>query len=285
MGFHFSFTIGVPWVTPWIPGLLSVCVDSTPYWQDRLEQWLFSIEPADDNGDDAPPYVPYRNRDALAEFQAFFEESGWTTNQFVAGLALAVTGNVAAANLGDWEKRRIAGRAAWKLSEINDPAVTNFFRMFNDTDNTPLFKPDTIPAMLHYTNLEPEVLAYMRTLCVRTNVYCNVEYNVMRAMFETLSTMPDALKPAATNRVAKYMYFSIRNTTCNVAWQDRELANFIPAYSNSLQRLLAMQYVAATIANPRTCAIAQQEVLRLSALPTSQLNDISWIAEDVNGGN
>ena len=265
---------------PAIAVLLSFAIaDSLPYGQERLEQWLYSIEPDDDPGDDEPPYVPHRNRDALTEFRAFFEGSGWTTNQFIEGLVLAVTNNLAAAKLGNWEKNRIVGRAMWKLSEINHPAVTNFFRWYNDTDDTSMFKGGTISAMVYYTNLEPEVMAYMRTLCVRTNVYCKAESAVMRQMFETLSTMPDELKPAATNRVAQYMYFAIQHTTRDVTWQDRELANFIPAYSNSVQRLSAMQYVAATIVNPRTRAIAQREVARLSAMPTNQLNDVSWIEQ------
>ena len=225
------------------------------------------------------PYVLPRYRNSLADCRDFFEGSGWTTNQFLEGLMCAITNNVTDENWSDEHKRDAAGVAAWKLGEIDNPVVTNFFRQFNDHDNTDRLKIETIPPIFWRTNLEPEVLAYMRSLCVRTNVYRNVESIVMSDMFETLSTMPDELKPAATNRVAQYMYFAIRHTTRDVAWQDRELANFIPAYSNSVQRLSAMQYVAATIVNPRTRAIAQREVTRLSAMPTNQLNDVSWIAE------
>ena len=71
----------------------------------------------------------------------------------------------------------------------------------------------------------------------------------MRDMFETLSTMPDALKPAATNRVAQYMYFAIRHVTDSQGWQDREFASFIPAYSNSIQRMSAMRYVSTSATN------------------------------------
>ena len=258
----------------------TVAADDMPYGQERLERWLYSIEPDDNPGDDEPPYIPHRQRDALVEFQEFFEGSGWTTNQFVEGLILAVTNNLPEAKLGDWGKKRIAGRAVWKLSEIDHPAVTNFFRCFNDTDDSPLFKPDTIPAMVYYTNLEPEVVSYMRTLGVHTNVYSNVSSVVMRQMFETLSTMPDELKPAATNRVAKYMYFAIRHTTRRMGWQDRELSCFIPAYSNSLQRLSAMRYVSASATNAWERSNAAQIVQHLESLPTNQLNDVSWIAEE-----
>ena len=264
---------------------VAVCAENLPYGQEHLEEWLYHIEPDDFFPNGEPPYVPHRYRDALPEFRVFFERSGWTTNQFVEGLVFAVSNNLDAVKAGNEGKCRVAGRAIWKMSEINHPAVTNFFRIFNDTDDTTLFKPDTIPAIFRYTNLEPDVMAYMRSLCVRTNIYNKVETIVMRDMLETLSTMPDELKPAATNRVAKYMYFAIRNTTRRMGWQDRELANFIPAYSNSIQRLDAMRYVQSTTTNLRTRAIAQQQVDRLSAIPTNQLNDISWIAEDLNGGN
>ena len=254
--------------------------DGLPYGQERLERWLYGIEPDDDPGDNEPPYVPHRNRDALTEFRAFFEGSGWTTNQFIEGLVLAVTNNLGLANSGDWAKQRTVNRAMWKLSEINHPAVTNFFRAYiDDEENTPTFAKGAISAMIYYTNLEPDVLSYMRSLCVRTNIYCKAECNVMLDMFETLSTMPDELKPAATNRVAQYMYFAIGHVTDSQGWQDIELSRFIPAYSNSIQRRAAMKYVASTIANPRTRALAQQQVDRLSAIPTNQLNDVSWIAE------
>lgn len=251
--------------------------DGLPYGQERLEQWLFSIEPDDNPGDDEPPYVPHRNQDARTEFRAFFECSGWTTNQFIDGLILAMTNNLAAAKLGNWEKNRIVNRAVWKLSEIGHPAVTNFFRCFNDTDETPFLKTVTVPGMIYYTNLEPEVLAYMRSLCVRTNIYCKAECNVMLDMFETLSTMPDALKPAATNRVARYMYFAIRHVTDSQGWQDRELASFIPAYSNSIQRMSVMRYVSMSATNAWERSNAVQIVQRLESMSTNLLNDISWI--------
>ena len=248
--------------------------------QAELEEILCNgFDPQDYFPNGMPPYVPNRYRNSLPDFQRFIGRNGWTTNQLIEGMICAITNNVSDENWVDASKRDTAEVAAWKLGEIDNPAVTNFFRQFNDSDDTDRLKIETIPPMFWRTNLEPEVLAYMRTLCVRTNVYCKVECNVMLDMFETLSTMPNELKPAATNRVAKYMYFAIRHTTKDVTWQDRELANFIPAYSNSIQRLSAMQYVASTIANPRTRALAQQQVDRLSAIPTNQLNDVNWIAE------
>ena len=223
-------------------------------------------------------YVPLRDRDALAEFQGFISRHGWTTNQLVESLMFIMTNNMTEANWTDADKRRAAGVAAWQLSEINLPAVTNFFRQCNNVNTTRL-KRYTIRGMFPYTNLEPEVLDYMRTLCVRTNVYDRIATEVMLNMFETLDTMPPELKPAATNRVARYMYFAIGHTTRGTGWQDRELAKFIPAYSNSIQRLQLMQHVANTVTNVYARANANKVVQALSAIPTNQLNDISWIVE------
>ena len=228
-----------------------------------------------------PVVVPLRYRNALRGYEGFIRRHGWTTNQFIEGMICAITNNVKDDNWKDRWKSGIAGEAAIKLREIDNPAVTNFFRNFNDTDITTRLKSITIPAMFLRTNLEPEVMAYLRSLCVRTNVYCKAEFVVIDNMLKTLKTMPDELKPAATNRVATFLYFSVWNTVRDVVWQDRELSKFIPAYSNSVQRLSAMRRVAATTENMRTRAIAQKEVDRLSSLPTNQLNDISWIAEDV----
>ena len=233
----------------------------------------------------APPsYVPHRYRDALPGYKTFLEESCWSTNKLIEGLICAVTNNYKAVELGDWKKVEIVGGAIRTLRRINHPAVTNFYRHLIDSDSPVGLKRLGVCPMLYYTNLEPEVLEYMRTVCVRTNVYENLEACVIYDMLESLSTMPDEMKPAATNRVAKYMYFSIWHTVRSVSWQDKELSKFIPSYSNSVQRLSAMKHVEATTQNPRLREWAKKEIDALSAIPTNQLNDISWIAEDVTGG-
>ena len=255
--------------------------------QDELEEALShgfgGVDVISDTISPAP-YVPHRYRNAIPEFQWFLDKNGWTTNQLVEGLICAITNNVGEENWSVRRKQRTARVAARKLSEIDVPAVTNFFRRFNGSDNTSKLKCITIPATFRRTNLEPEVMAYMRTLCVSTNVYSKSEYEVFKSMKETLNTMPEELKLSATNRVASFMYYSVLNTTQDIAWQDKELAKFVPAYSNSVQRLSALRHVAATTENWRTRAIVQKEVERLSSLPTNQLNNISWIAEDVTGG-
>lgn len=249
--------------------------------QARLEHLLcYGCEPPDAFPDGEPLDVPLRNRDALAEFSRFISWSGWTTNLFIEGLTLAFTNCTTVTSWTQEEQENIVGVAGWKLSEINHPAVTNFFRKCNDAGMAE-YRGTTIPGMIPYTELEPDVLAYMRTLCVRTNLYDDVATMVIYNMFDTLSSMPDVMKPAATNRVAQYLYFSLYHTTRHLSFQDDMLATFLPAYSNSVQRLDAMRYVQSTTTNLRTRVLAQQEVDRLSAIPTNQLNDISWITEDL----
>ena len=256
----------------------ALAAQTVPTWDLAWLEHIFSGGELICGSDES--YVPHRNRDALSSLGQFMTQGGWTTNQLVEALIFEMTNNMSEVNWADETKRRVARRAASRLGEINLPAVTNFFREFNDSDDTPRLKMQTIPGMIWYTNLEPEVLDYMRTLCVRTNVYANVETMVMHDMFETLETMPPELKPAATNRVARYMYFAIGHTTRGTGWQDRELAKFMPAYSNSIQRLQLMQHVANTVTNAYARANANKVVQALFAIPTNQLNDISWIVDE-----
>ena len=241
-------------------------------------RWHSDVDP-----DVPPPYIPHRYRNSQPEFEGFMSKHGWTTKELIDGLICAITNNVKDGNWSDGAKRRAAEIATWKLSEIDHPSVTNFFRQFNDADDTARLKGGTVPGILWRTNLEPDVMAYMRSLCVRTNVYSKVEDLVVMAMFKTMETMSDELKPAATNRVAKYMYFAIHNETDTQGWHDRELSRLIPAYSNSFQRLSLMRYVAGSTTNAYQRTYAEGVVQWLESIPTNQLNDISWIAEDVTG--
>ena len=256
----------------------ALAAQTVPTWDLAWLEHIFSGGELICGSDES--YVPHRNRDALSSLGQFMTQGGWTTNQLVEALIFEMTNNMSEVNWADETKRRVARRAASRLGEINLPAVTNFFREFNDSDDTPRLKMQTIPGMIWYTNLEPEVLDYMRTLCVRTNVYDEVALTTARIMYETLETMPPELKPAATNRVAKYMYFALHHATHGFIWPDRMLAGFIPSYSNSIQRLDVSRHITETTTDSLLRAYVQHEVDRLSAIPTNQLNDISWIAEE-----
>ena len=229
-------------------------------------------------GVEEPPDVPLRYRNSLKEYESFIREQGCTTNEFVQALMLAATNGAYSLEWTEEEKNKIAARALIALRGMDRSDVTNFVRIVN-ADGKQHFRYTDFSMPFIHTNLEPEIMEYMRTQCVRTNLYeCQV-ITVMLDMLDTLSTIPPPLQPAATNRVAQYMYFALGHTTrCHVA-QDQELIKLVPAYSNSLQRLSMMQYIVATETNAYPRTYAQRAVQALSAAPTNTLNNIPWIAQ------
>ena len=229
-------------------------------------------------GVEEPPDVPLRYRNSLKEYESFIREQGCTTNEFVRALMLAATNGAYSLEWTEDQKDTIAARALTALSEMNRPDVTNFVRIVN-ADGRQHFRYVDFSTPFIHTNLEPEVLDYMRTQCVRTNLYEDLAFSVMTDMFETLSTMPPELQPAATNRVAQYIYFTIGHIADEQNFQDKGLIKLIPSYSNSLQRLSLMRYVAATATNTYERAYAQRAVQALTAAPTNTLNNIPWIAQ------
>ena len=229
-------------------------------------------------GVEEPPDVPLRYRNSLKEYESFIREQGCTTNEFVQALMLAATNGAYSLEWSESEKNTIAARALNVLGEMDRPDVTNFVRIVNADGKQHFRYVDFFTPFIH-TNLEPEIMEYMRSQCVRTNLYESLAYDVVHYMLETLSTMPPALQPAATNRVAQYLYFAIGHTTGDQSWQDEELIKLVPAYSNSQQRLSLMQYVAATATNTYERTYAQRAVQALTAAPTNTLNNIPWIAQ------
>ena len=225
-----------------------------------------------------PPDIPLRDRNSLVEYDFFIRKHGCTTNEFIKALMLAATNGSYSLEWTEDQKNTIAARALIALREMNRPDVTNFVRIVN-ADGKQNFRYVDFSAPFIHTNLEPEIMDYMRSQCVRTNIYEGLVSTVMLDMLETLSTMPPALQPAATNRVAQYLYFAIGHTTDDQSWQDEELIKLVPAYSNSLQRLSLMQYVSATATNTYERAYAQRAVQALSDAPTNTLNNIPWIAQ------
>ena len=228
--------------------------------------------------EDVPVDVPLRYRNSLKEYEFFIREQGCTTNEFVQALMLAATNGAYSLEWSEEEKNMIAARALIALREMDRPDVTNFVRIVN-ADGKQHFRYVDFSMPFIHTNLEPEIMEYMRSQCVRTNLYERSSFYVMHDMLETLSTMPPELQPAATNRVAQYIYFTIGHIVDDQNFQDKGLIRLIPAYSNSLQRLSLMQYVAATATNTYERTYAQRAVQALSAAPTNTLNNIPWIAQ------
>ena len=139
-------------------------------------------------------YVPVRRRDILSSYTGFIQETGCTTNELIEGLMFAVTNNLTECNWTNETGRAVATAAALHLGEIDNSSITNFFRILNDTDTSDRLKDISIPAMFWHTNLEPEVLSYMRNICVRTNIYDRIAPLVSHYIYETIDLMPDDLK-------------------------------------------------------------------------------------------
>jgi hypothetical protein len=228
--------------------------------------------------EDMPPDIPLRYRNSLREYEFFIRKHGCTTNEFVQALMIAATNGAYSLEWTERQKRKIASRAITALSRIDRADVTNFVRIVN-ADGRQNFRIVDFSTPFIRTNLEPEVLDYMRTQCVRTNLYQNLAFSVMIDMLDTLSTMPPELQPAATNRVAQYFYFSLRNAVNDQLWQDKEIIKLIPSYSNSLQRLSMMRHVAETATNVFHKTYAQDAVKLLSSQPTNTLNNLSWLVQ------
>lgn len=228
--------------------------------------------------EDIPPDIPLRYRNSLREYEFFIRKHGCTTNEFVQALMIAATNGAYSLEWTEDQKNTIAARALTALSEMNRPDVTNFVRIVN-ADGRKHFRYMDFSTPFIYTNLEPEVLDYMRTQCVRTNLYQKLASYVMDDMIETLSTMPPGLQPAATNRVAQYFYFSIGNASWGNAVQNEIFMEFMPSYSNSLQRLSMMRHVAATATNKNDRVYAQDVVKLLSSQPTNTLHNLSWLVQ------
>ena len=248
--------------------------------QDRLERWLYSLRDGVDDfvNNPAPHYVPLRHRDSIAGFRDFVTIGGWTTNQLVDALICAVTNNMVAERWNTKRQQTIAWIAFSKLAEANHPAAQRFVTETCTNDVRCMLR-DGLPGVFRRTNLEVSVLDYLRRVCVMTNQYDNIAGHITIDLLETLNTMPDDEKLCATNRLAAYTYFVLSHISHDQIFHDRTIAELVPVYSNSVQRLSAMRYVAATATNTYERAHAIREVQRLSALPTNELNNVSWLEE------
>ena len=117
----------------------ALAAQTVPTWDMAWLEHIFSGGELICGSDE--PYVPHRDRDALSSLGQFMTQGGWTTNQLVEALIFEMTNNMSEVNWADETKRRIARRAASRLGEINLPAVTNFFREFNNEADRRLVMP------------------------------------------------------------------------------------------------------------------------------------------------
>lgn len=248
--------------------------------QDCLERWLYSSRGGVDDfvNNPEPAYVPLRDRDSIAEFRDFVAIGGWTTNQLVDALICAVTNNMVAERWNVERQRTIAWIAFSKLAEANHSTAQRFVTE-TCTNDVRCMLLDGLPAVFRRTNLEEDVLDYMRRVCIMTNRYDGIADSVSLELLETLRTMPGEGRQNATNRLSRYLYFVINHVTQGIGFQERRLISILPSYSNSVQRMSAMRYVAATATNTHERIRAIGEARRLSSLPTNEMNNVSWLEE------
>ena len=248
-------------------------------FMERLERALYRetlyIEgpPGDDYGDIR------REWDGLKYYRRFIERSGWTTNQFVEALMFIATNNLSDENWQIEEKRLACDSAFYRLERINLPQVTNFFYAVttNDIRGRQCY---TIPGIIRYTNLEPEIMSYLDSLCAMTNIYDNAADSIDSELYWCLCGLPDGIdKVAATNRVARHLYRAAWHTSKSYG-QDWYLEQYFPGYSNSVQRLSLLQYARTFSTNEWTIAALDEDISRLLALPTNELNDVSWLTDE-----
>ena len=222
--------------------------------------------------------IPNRNRNALPLFQDVIRETGWSTNDLVQARINVVSNGLVSANLQDPDKRRAAVVAMRQLSDINHPAVTNYFNSIV-TEDLHTMEKIAIPGLFKYTNLEPGVMARLYELCICTNRYDEAASIVAYDLIESIETVPEQEREHAKTNVVKYLYYSMRHISCSQTWQDEQLAQLIPSYSNSVQRLEQVRFFVQNSTNAYERAKALIQYNRLSAFPSNTLNNVSWISD------
>lgn len=248
--------------------------------EQRLESFLRTSGRFVDNDYDGDYVddIPNWERDALPLFRDVLQESGWSTNQLVQQLISIASNGLSSAN---WEcplKRRSTAVALAQLSDINHPAVTNYFRTVVGSDLHGL-ESVVVPGLFKYSYLEPEVFEVLYQASSFTNSYRKAASEVAMALLDGLERVPINARAGANVRVAKFMYRTMRQVESSQTWQDGKLANLITDYSNSVQRLNQMRYFLRHSTNSYERAMATQQYNRLCSLPTNCLNNVSWLAD------
>lgn len=252
---------------------------------EDLEEMLYdqSFGVDDLEREDLPRYVPWRERDGLAKYQHFIPRKGWTTNRFVNALIFLATNNLAVNRWRDDRCSRVAAVSLGTLAEIDCQQAQSFVRQIC-TNAVPLnfegssrFIACTLPGVFCRTNFEPEVFDYLRQVCVLTNRYEECSVAMTYHLKSTLCGIPLSWRSDATTNLCRYIYFVIHNVSYGPLSQDHELVNLLPAYSNSIQRIRALEYIANSNTNESRRVKAQRKLDSLLRIPTNELNDLSWI--------
>lgn len=267
---------------------ISIVTAATSYaesWsRERFESFLRNsgrfFESDYDDVDE--PEIPSRQRDAMPLFADVMAENGWSTNDLVVTLIDVVSNGLQAVNWESLDTKRTVAVAVRQLSDINHPAVTNYFVSIISNELHGLEKI-VAPSLFKYTQLEPEVMGVLWNFSMETDRYDKAASIVTWELLDCLSGLPESKRPAANQRVARFLYHSMRQVSSSQTWQDEQLAILVPSYSNSVERLEQMRFLMhhSSRAYERDKATAQFD--RLSLMPTSTLNSVQWITESLHG--
>lgn len=255
-------------------------VKSGVWNNERLEVYLYLHAEAGDNLD-VPHYVspPERQKDALREYEDYISGSGWSTNQFISALMEIVT-NITISSRWDDERNQVVAYYAEKaLSEIDVPSTLDFIKVAC-TNNPNIDLSVALPRVFRYSAFEPGVVDYLQRVRSITNRYDMASANIAWTMKCCLAGLDSSVAASATNTVAKYTYRSQLQTSVNYGVLDWCLREIVPGYSNSVQRAAALQCSYNLETNELVKAKIQAVINGINALPTNELNNITWLTED-----
>ena len=221
-----------------------------------------------------------REHDIVPYFRRYMEETGCTTNQLINGFIYLATNFV---NNTIWNdaalKSEVADNSWFALSAVNHPLARSF--LLQACTNSPNVKlAEALPGVFRYTNLEPEVFDYLRTVCVQTNRYEDCSAGIALVLRNVCRDLPSEVRPAATTNLCKYIYFSIGQSSEDQLALEHELVGLLPTYSNSYQRIEVLRNTMRVHPSEYSRNYAQRILRPLLRIPTNELNDVSWITGD-----
>ena len=217
-----------------------------------------------------------RREDVLGWFGHFMKTRNVTTNQLVRALIFTATNNLTEARLADERNFRLAGLSLDALSRIDLPEARSFIRTActNDLHGMVI---NCAEGPFQFGNFDAETMDYMYRWCVMTNRYDRSSGFIAVAMAMKLREIPEQQRPVATTNVARFIYFSLYHTTIKVGTSEAALLEIVPSFTNSWQRLRAMEHIVNTTTNAHDRWWSGVERDRLLTLPTNQLNNVKWL--------
>ena len=232
--------------------------------------------------DDLRDYVPVPERhwNAFSKYEWCLQNGSCTTNQLIDALYEMATNIIHSGVQDGSEDYYIALNALNDISMMDCPYARDVIKICLTNEASDL-KWWGAGALYRYSQLEQEVFDYFRIVYSSLGgVAYEQSIDPLFGLEDSLETMGDEGRVAATNRLARFEYFMVTNATCKNILIDRHLCALKPDYAQSRQRLAAMSVVASATTNAGGRVQAQAIVDTLSLVPTNELNDVSWLTDE-----